>query len=202
MAATQLTRRDFTGLAGAGLFVFFRGEFVRAQEPARLPTRQSGPTDFNAYLKIGEDGRVTCLVGKVELGQGAMTSLAQSLAEELDVALDRVDVIMGDTDLCPYDMGTFGSMCTPILVPAVRRAGAEARAVLLQMAGERLNAPVERLRVKDGVVSDSANAGRQRLLRPPRGRQTHRAAPGQRPGQAGHRISGDRTVSAAQGRHG
>jgi len=73
------------------------------------------------------------------------------------VALDNVDVIMGDTDLCPYDMGTFGSMCTPILVPAVRRAGAEARAVLLQMAGERLNAPVERLRVKAGVVSDSAN---------------------------------------------
>ena len=159
MATVPLTRRAFTGLAGAGLFVFFRGEFARAQEPARLPTRQNGPTDFNAYLKIGEDGRVTCLVGKVELGQGAMTSLAQSLSEELDVALDSVDVVMGDTDLCPYDMGTFGSMCTPILVPAVRRAGAEARAVLLQMAGEKLNAPVERLRVAGGVVTDSAHAG-------------------------------------------
>jgi len=66
---------------------------------------------------------VTCFAGKVELGQGAMTELAGALAEELDVALDTVDAVMGDTDLCPYDMGTFGSMCTPLLWPAVRRAG-------------------------------------------------------------------------------
>ena len=86
-----------------------------AQEPARLPMPGRGggrgaATDFNAYLRIGADGRVTCLSGKVELGQGAMTSLAQMLAEELDVAFDRVDMVLGDTDLCPYDMGTFGSM--------------------------------------------------------------------------------------------
>jgi len=158
MEIGELSRRDFARLAGAGLFVFFRADPVPAQEPGRIPGRVAAPTDFNAFLRIGEDGRVECLVGKVELGQGAMTSLAQVLAEELDVAFDSVDVVMGDTDLCPYDMGTFGSMTTPFLVPVVRRAGAEARAVLLAMAAERLGVPVERLRVKNGVIADSAQA--------------------------------------------
>lgn len=153
------SRREFAGMTGAGLFIYFHAEIARAQEPARIPGRISTPTDFNAFLRIGEDGRVTCLVGKVELGQGAMTSLAQVLAEELDVDYDAVDVVMGDTDLCPYDMGTFGSMTTPLLAPVVRRAGAEARAVLLAMAGERLGAPAERLAVKSGVVSEPQKAG-------------------------------------------
>lgn len=159
METRELSRREFARLTGGGLFVFFHTELVRAQEPAQVRGRADAPTDFNAFLKIGEDGRVQCLVGKVELGQGAMTSLAQVLAEELDVAYDSVDVVMGDTDLCPYDMGTFGSMTTPLLVPVVRRAGAEARAVLLATAAERLAAPVERLRVKDGVVADPLQAG-------------------------------------------
>jgi CO/xanthine dehydrogenase Mo-binding subunit len=147
-----MKRRDFFGVAGAGLFVFFRTDAAEAQEPARLPGRQSGPADFNAYLKIAADGRVTCLAGKVELGQGAMTELAQALAEELDVGLDTVDVVMGDTGLCPYDMGTFGSMTTPLLFPVIRRAGAEARAVLVQMASERLQAPAGQLRVQAGTI--------------------------------------------------
>ena len=123
----------------------FRADLDAFQEPARLPGRQAGPTDFNAYLRIGADGRVTCLVGKVELGQGSMTALAQLLAEELDVPFDSVDMVMGDTDLCPYDMGTFGSMCIRMLGPVVRAAGAEARAVLIQMAAEQFKAPPERL---------------------------------------------------------
>ena len=151
------TRRDFFCAAGTGLFVFFRTTAAEAQEPARLPGRQAGPSDLNAYLKIGADGRVTCLGGKAELGQGAMTELAMALAEELDVALDTVDVVLGDTDLCPYDMGTFGSMCTPLLVPAVRRAGAEARAVLVEMAAERLKVPADRLQVKAGTISEGGN---------------------------------------------
>lgn len=154
VTAGDMKRRDFFGVAGSGLFVFFSADLA-AQEPARLPGRQAGPTDLNAYLRIGADGRVTCLVGKVELGQGAMTELAGALAEELDVALDTVDVVMGDTDLCPYDMGTFGSMCTPLLWPAVRRAGAEAKAVLVQMASERLQVPAGQLRVESGRIREA-----------------------------------------------
>jgi CO/xanthine dehydrogenase Mo-binding subunit len=156
-APDEMRRRDFLGAAGTGLFVFFGVRLAEAQEPTRLPGRQSGPTDLNAYLKIGTDGRVTCLAGKVELGQGAMTELPMVLAEELDVALDTVDVLLGDTDLCPYDMGTFGSMCTPLYVPAVRKAGAEARAVLIQMAAERLHASAGELRVHAGTVSQAGN---------------------------------------------
>jgi len=155
----DVSRRGFMALAGPGLFVFFGVERVSAyqQEPGRLPSRQSGPADFNAYLRIGADGRVTCFAGKVELGQGAGTVLSQILAEELDVAYDSVDIVLSDTDLCPYDMGTFGSMNVPVLGPAVRAAGAEARAVLLQMAAEKLGGPVDRLQVKKGVVTDTAS---------------------------------------------
>ncbi|MGA2271145.1 MAG: molybdopterin cofactor-binding domain-containing protein [Bryobacteraceae bacterium] len=160
-AVRDLSRRDFFALTGSGLFVFFRAELDAFQEPARLPGRQAGPTDFNAYLRIGADGRTTCFVGKVELGQGAMTALPQLLAEELDVAFDSIDMVMGDTDLCPYDMGTFGSMCIRYLGPVVRAAGAEARAVLLQMAAEQLQAPVERLQTKGGVITDPAAQGKR-----------------------------------------
>ena len=155
-AAQALSRRNFLGLSGAGLFLLFHvGPAEAFQEPQRLPGgRQGYPTDFNAYLHIGENGRVTCLVGKVELGQGSMTALAQLLAEELDVAFDTVEMVMGDTDLCPWDMGTFGSLCIRQFGPVLRAAGAEGRAVLLQMAGEQLQAPDGRLQVKDGVVTD------------------------------------------------
>jgi isoquinoline 1-oxidoreductase len=155
-----LSRRDF--LAGPGLFVFFRvGPLEAFQEPARLPGRQGYPSDFNAYLRIAANGRVTCLVGKVELGQGSKTALAQLLAEELDVALDSVDMVMGDTDVCPWDMGTFGSLSIRQFGPVLRAAGAEARAVLLELAAERLQAPVGRLQVKGGVVSDPSAKGQR-----------------------------------------
>lgn len=155
-----MKRRDFLKVVGSsGLVVFFRVDpFPFAQEPERLPARQSYPTDFNAYLKIGADGRVTCFVGKVELGQGAMTALPMLLAEELDVAFDSIDMVMGDTDLCPWDMGTFGSLCIWQFGPVLRAAGAEARAVLLQMAAEQLQVPVDQLRVQAGVVSKVGDA--------------------------------------------
>ncbi len=88
-----------------------RDALARAQEPARLPGRQSGPMDLNAYLKIGADGRVTCLAGKVELGQGCHDRTgAWPWRKNWTCRSIAVDVVLGDTDLCPYDMGTFGSM--------------------------------------------------------------------------------------------
>jgi isoquinoline 1-oxidoreductase len=156
MSPDKVSRRGFLA-AGAGLFVLFRANPVRAQDHGRMPPY---PTDFNAYLRIGADGRVTCFSGKVELGQGAMTSLAQCLAEELDVPFDAVDVVMGDTDVCMWDYGTVASMTTPLFTPEVRKAGAEARAVLLQMAAERLQAPLLRLTVKAGIITDPAQKRR------------------------------------------
>src|ERR1039458_4207916 len=155
-----LSRRELFALAGPGLFLGFGVDWLGAQEPARLPARQGYPTDLNAYLRIAPDGRVTCFSGKVELGQGATTVLAQILAEELDVAYDSVDMVLGDTELCPYDMGTFGSMNVRFFGPALRGAGAEARAILVQMAGEQLQAPAARLQVKAGVVTDPNEPGK------------------------------------------
>src|SRR5450759_3676350 len=110
------------------------------------------PADMNAYLHIGADGRVTCLVGKVELGLDAMTSLPQLAAEELDVPLTSVDIVMGDTDLCPTDSGTYGSLSIRQFCPVLRAAAAEAKAGLLHMADERLQVPVTDLAVEAGTV--------------------------------------------------
>lgn len=157
-----INRRDLlVSLAGTGLYIFFRFDPLWAQEPERFPSRPSYPTDFNAYLHVGETGRTTCFVGKVELGQGSMTALAQLCSEELDVAFDTVDMVMGDTDLCPWDMGTFGSLTIRSFGPVLRAAAAEARAVLLQMGAEKLQVPVEKLVVKDGVISDTRDPSKR-----------------------------------------
>ncbi len=122
------------------------------------PRGRTYPTDFNAYLKIGEDGRVSLYCSKIEMGQGIITSMAQMLAEELDVSMDSIDMVMGDTTLCPWDGGTTGSRSTKFYGPPLRKAGAEARAILMQMASEKLNVAPERLLVKQGVVRDAVNA--------------------------------------------
>ncbi|MDZ7330732.1 MAG: molybdopterin-dependent oxidoreductase [candidate division KSB1 bacterium] len=150
-----IDRRAFLKRFGGGLIVFFAigdGSLLAQQRP-----RQWYPTDFNAYLIIGADNRVTCLVGKVEMGQGVITSLAMQLADELDVPLDRVDMVMGDTDRCPWDMGTFGSLSTRQFSPFLRQAAAEARAILIHMAAQQWNRPIEQLQVKDGLIFDVAN---------------------------------------------
>jgi len=153
-----LRRRDFLKLAGGGILVSVTlGEASLLQEGGQRRPGQGYPEDFNAYLLVRPDGRVTCFTGKIEQGQGANTSLPLIVADELDVPAASVDMVMGDTDLCPYDMGTFGSMTIRYFGPALRAAAAEARAVLLELAAERLKAPVDRLVVKDGLVTDKSN---------------------------------------------
>ena len=156
-----MKRRDFIQTTGAtGLFILFRTALEAA--PQVVPSRPPGyPMDFNAYLRLNGDGRVGCFVGKVEMGQGNRTSLAMIAAEELDVPLERVDMLMGDTDLCPWDGGTGGSLSVWQFGPVLAGAAAEARAVLLQLAGEHLQAPVGDLEVKAGVVSVKGAPDRQ-----------------------------------------
>jgi nicotinate dehydrogenase subunit B len=149
---TTLERREFLKLAGGGLVVFFAvGEGLTGQEGGQ---RGGGgyPDDPNAYLKVGPDGRVTCFTGKIEMGQGIITSLAMMLAEELDVPLATVDMVMGDTALCPYDGGTFGSRSTKYFGPPMRQAAAEARGVLVRLASARLGTAEEGLATGNGTV--------------------------------------------------
>jgi isoquinoline 1-oxidoreductase len=154
----SLNRREFLKAVGGGIIIFFSTGDLTAQE-RRPPGYQDLPTDFNAFLRIGADGRITCFTGKIEMGQGIVTSLAQMLADELDVPLDTVDMTMGNTDLCPWDMGTFGSRTTRFFGPPLREAAAEARAVLIQLASEHLHLNETQLAVKEGVVVDKNNSG-------------------------------------------
>jgi isoquinoline 1-oxidoreductase len=152
----SLDRRQFIKLVGGGIMVFFAvdGSTVLGQ-------RRDYPKDLNAYLLIGEDGRITCYSGKIEMGQGIITSLAQMLAEELDVPLGSVDMVMGDTALCPWDSSTTGSRSTKYFGPALRRASAEARAVLVQLAAEHLGTSPESLQTKDGAVFDGRDPSKK-----------------------------------------
>jgi isoquinoline 1-oxidoreductase len=159
------TRREFLARLGGGVVVFVTiGGLATAQEAFRTAgerPRPSLPTDFNAFLRIGENGRVTCFTGKIEMGQGPITSLPQMLAEELEVSPDAVDMVMGDTDLCPWDMGTWGSMTTRFFGPALRTAAAEAKAVLLELAAESFQLPVSRLIAQDGAIHDAQDSSRR-----------------------------------------
>src|SRR5512136_2298867 len=140
---SSLSRREFLKLTGGGIVVFFalRGpEWLEAQRRG-----QPLPEDFNAFLRIGEDGRVSCFTGKIEMGQGVVTSLAMMLADELEVPLGSVDMVMGDTALCPWDAGTWGSQSTRIVGPALRAAAANARAALIELAAESLRTPASEL---------------------------------------------------------
>ncbi len=122
-----------------------------------LPRPDAGvfPKDYNAFLQIAEDGTVTCFTGKIEMGQGIITSLPQMMADELNVPLEKVKMVMGDTDLCPWDGGTWGSLTTRSFGPSMRAAAAEARGVLLDLASAQLGVPVAQLEVKDGIISDT-----------------------------------------------
>lgn len=152
-----IKRRDFIKVLGGGLYIFFK-----AWDPIDLlaetyQQRRTLPDDFNAFLRIAEDGTVSCFTGKMEMGQGIITSLAQMMADELDVPMERVKMVMGDTDLCPWDGGTNGSRTTRFFGPPMKAAAAEARAILLQLASEELNVPVSRLEVRDGIITDRAD---------------------------------------------
>ena len=113
-------------------------------------------TSDGAWLHVGEDGRVTAFTGKVDVGQGNRTALALVVAAELRVPLSSVRLVMGDTDLCPHDEGTFGSRSTPDSAPLLRAAAAGARRALVEAAAERLGVPAAMLIAEAGAVHEPA----------------------------------------------
>ncbi len=152
-----IPRRDFFKIIGGGIIIFFRPWGVLDILGTPAEQRRSLPTDYNAFLQIAEDGTVKCFTGKIEMGQGIITSLAQEMADALNVPLENVKMIMGDTDLCPWDAGTWGSLTTRAFGPHMLAAAAEARGVLLGLASAKMGVPVSQLEVKDGVIIDTKN---------------------------------------------
>jgi nicotinate dehydrogenase subunit B len=157
MDRTGMKRRDFFKLMGGGIFIFIRPWDITELFDQQTGQRRSLPSDFNAFLRIAEDGTVSCYTGKIEMGQGAITSLAQIMADEIEVPFERVKMVMGDTDLCPWDGGTNGSRTIRSFSPSMRVAAAEAKKILMQLGSDYLNVPLSRLEVRDGTISDIDN---------------------------------------------
>ncbi len=149
----RLDRRDFLKLFGGGLLVCLTDFSVLAQESGRTFGSHELPTDIAAWLSIAADSRVTVLTGKVEVGQNIRTSLAQQVAEELRVPFDSITMLMGDTDLVPWDAGTFGSRTTPTMGPQLRKMAAAARQSLIEMAAKRWNEDASKLTADDAKVT-------------------------------------------------
>ena len=153
MNAPHLTRREFiAALGGIVLSFSLVPKVVVGQDPARLPGSLQTNRTLDAWLRINADGSVTVFTGKVELGQGIVTALAQIAAEELDVPLARVTMISGDTGRTPNEGQTAGSQSIEQSGTALRMAGAEVRALLLDLAAGKLGVAADTLKVTDGVI--------------------------------------------------
>ncbi len=150
-----VTRRSFVQALGAGILV----SAVARPSLGQRRDRGREPVSIAARIHLGQDGKITVLSGKVEIGQGARTELAQAAAEELRVPVERIEMVLGDTAQVPDDGITAGSRTTPQTVPAVRQAAAAARAILVGLAAQKWNIDPSAIRVADGVAGD-ADGGR------------------------------------------
>ena len=145
--AFALNRREFVEVTSAGLLITV-GAWAQRGPGRGTPA----PSVLEARLHIGKDGTAAILSGKVEVGQGSRTELAMAAAEEMRLPLERVRVVMGDTDLVPNDGITAGSRTTPSTVPAVRKAAAAARELLVDAASRRWQVDRSRIEVRDGAA--------------------------------------------------
>ncbi|MCJ7717952.1 MAG: molybdopterin-dependent oxidoreductase [Anaerolineales bacterium] len=102
----DIRRRDFFTLLGGGIAVYLGSGNPSELLALPLVQRRGIPKDYNAFLTIYEDGTVICHVGKIEMGQGPITSLPQQVADELDVSIESIKMVMGDTETTSYDPGT------------------------------------------------------------------------------------------------
>ena len=155
-----MNRRDFFAVLGGGILVFFVDD-SDAQESgggARRGFNTAMPQQLSAWLHIGENGVITCYTGKVEVGQNSRTSLTAAVAEELRAPVASIRMIMGDTDLTPFDMGTFGSQTTPRMWPQIRKASATARAMLVDLAAQKWGVDRTTITVANGRITSGGHS--------------------------------------------
>ncbi len=154
MNAPVMSRRAFTaGTAGLVLAFSLDPRVSLAQQPAKLPGSLAGNPKLDAWIRINVDGHATVCTGKVELGQGIVTALAQIAAEELDLPLERVQIVSGDTARTPNEGVTAGSQSIEYSGTALRLAGAEVRSILVEAAAKKLGVAPDTLTVSDGTIS-------------------------------------------------
>src|SRR5436190_9872702 len=174
-------RREFIKAFGLGIVFIVPATRVLAQRGQGESGRGSGndglPTDIGAWIHIDEDGGVTAFTGKVEMGQNTRTTLTQSVADEMHVPISSVRLVMGDTDLVPFDMGTFGSRSTPTMAPQLRRAAAAAREMLIAIAAEQLSIAPADLRLVDARFVNHDKSKTLTLAEVAKGRQLVKVIP-------------------------
>ncbi|HLH26696.1 MAG TPA: molybdopterin cofactor-binding domain-containing protein [Chloroflexota bacterium] len=152
-----LSRRTFlkaSGILVVGVSVAGPARLLSAPAAhAQQPPPFGDPADLlDSWLAIDGDGAVTVYSGRVELGTGVETALVQIAAEELDVPLDRVTILQGDTARTVDQGASVGSTTVSRGGAEIRRAAAAARQALVGLAAERLGVPADQLTVKDGIV--------------------------------------------------
>jgi CO/xanthine dehydrogenase Mo-binding subunit len=148
-------RREFIKASGALVVSFSLASprwIASGAEPPELPGSLRGEPWLDAWIRIDSDGSVTVFTGKAELGQGIETALAQIAADELDVALDRVQMVTADTGRTPNEGYTAGSMSLQRSGTAIRHAAAETRQILVELAAKRLGRAAEELEVENGRI--------------------------------------------------
>ena len=151
----QISRRSLLKAGAGALVVGFSAHATLAQAatPALRPAKSVAKDVVDSFLVIGADGKITVFVGKVDLGTGTKTALAQMAADELDVAFERIEMVMGDTATTPDQWMTGANLTIAQGGGELRRACATARGALLARASTRLGAAVSELSVTQGVVS-------------------------------------------------
>ena len=186
MNAPVLSRREFAAALGGIVALVQPGAASGASASRRtLPGSLNSNRMLDAWLRINADGTATVFTGKVELGQGIVTALAQIAAEELDLPLARIKMISGDTGQTPNEGQTAGSQSIEASGTALRMAGAEARAILLDLAAKRFGRCRRHADRRPTASSPAATAARSAMgssparpiciaRRPPRRRPSRR----------------------------
>jgi isoquinoline 1-oxidoreductase len=155
-------QREYFELLSDGLLIVL----APSERPRGGPGGSLAPQRGGAWLHVGADGSVTVFTGKVDIGQDNRTALSMIVADELRVAPEAIRLVMGDTDLCPFDPGTFGSRSLPDAGQDLRVCAASAREDLIGLAARRLNVAEDRLEAIDGEIrSDSSGIGYGELVR-------------------------------------
>ncbi|MBZ5541514.1 MAG: molybdopterin-dependent oxidoreductase [Acidobacteriia bacterium] len=152
----EIDRREWFKFLGAGLLVVCVSKNLRAAQETggKQPMGEALPKEIGAWLHLGENGVVTVYTGKVEMGQNIRTSLSQGVAEELHVPMGKIQMVMGDTQLTPFDRGTFGSLTTPTMNLQLRKVASAARNLLVDLAAAQWKVDRQRLVATDGKITD------------------------------------------------
>ena len=165
MNHSPTSRRQFLKSAGAVTLSFgiplmdVHSQSAVAPDKPRLAGDLHIHRKLNAWIRIDSATQMVELrIGKVELGQGILTAVAQVCADELDVDFAKIKLISGDTALVPDEGVTAGSFSMPYCATAVQAASAEVRAILLGLAENKLNQPAAQLKVQNGVIRSGNGA--------------------------------------------